>query len=219
MRRIAFAAAIAMCLGLAACGGGSGSSSTASAEAAAESFASLTGTETNLVVAVGPGTKVRAYACDGDSTALWWTGDSSNGAFKADSTDGGATLDIKIGSSVDGTVTFKDGTAIPFSASPTTGAQGLYSVDLAADGKMTGTSLGGNTFTGQFDFKGNTLTGEVGTPAGAKVTIRASQSKTGGTTSPGSYLAVLDANGGAKGFQLKVPGKPAEGFVSGWVMP
>jgi hypothetical protein len=184
-----------------------------------ESFASLTGTETNLVVAVGPGTKVRAYACDGDSTALWWTGDSSNGAFKADSTDGGATLDIKIGSSIDGTVTFKDGTAIAFSASPTTGAQGLYSVELSADGKMAGTSLGGNTFTGQFDFEGNTLSGEVGTPVGTKVTIRASQSKTGGTTSPGSYLAVLDANGRAKGFQLKVPGKPSEGFVSGWVMP
>jgi hypothetical protein len=84
---------------------------------------------------------------------------------------------------------------------------------------MAGSSLGGNTFSGQFDFAGNTLAGDVTTPGGTKVTISASQTKTGGTTSPGSYLAVLDAQGRAKGFQLKVTGKPAEGFVSGWVMP
>jgi hypothetical protein len=218
VRRIVVAAAIAACLSLAACSG-SDVNKSAPPETAKESFASLSSTGINLVVAVGPGTKVRAYACDGDTTALWWTGESSGGAFKATSTDGGATLDIKIGSSVDGTVTFKDGTAIAFTANATTGAQGLYSVELAADGKMTGTSLGGNTFAGQFDFKGNTLAGEVGTPSGKKVTITASQTKTGGTTSPGSYLAVLDAEGRAKGFQLKVPGKPAEGFLAGWVMP
>lgn len=219
MRRVFFAAAAVVCLSLAACSSGGGASPSAAAGAAKESFASLTGTQTNLVVAVGPGTTVKAYACDGDSTALWWTGDSSNGAFKAISTDGAATLDVKIGNNVDGTVTFKDGTTIPFSAVATTGAQGLYSVELAADGKMAGTSLGGNTFTGQFDFKGNTLAGEVGTASGQKVTINASQAKTGGTTNPGSYLAVLDAVGQAKGFQLKTKGKPADGFVSGWVMP
>ena len=219
VRRVLFAAAIVVCLGLAACSSGGAASPSAAAGTAKESFASLTGTQTNLVVAVGPGTTVKAYACDGDSTALWWTGDSSNGAFKAVSTDGAATLDVKIGNNVDGTVTFKDGTAITFSAVATTGAQGLYSVELAADGKMAGTSLGGNTFTGQFDFKGNTLTGEVGTASGQKVEINASQTKTGGTTNPGSYLAVLDAVGQAKGFQLKTKGKPADGFVSGWVMP
>ena len=217
MRRVFVAAAVVACLALAACG--SGTSQSAAPGGAKESFASLAGTQPNLVVAVGPGTTVKAYACDGDSTALWWTGNSSNGAFKAVSSDGGATLDIKIGTSVDGTVTFKDGTAITFSATATTGAQGLYSVELGADGKMTGTSLGGNTFSGQFDFTGNTLAGEVGTPSGQKVTIKASQTRTGGATNPGSYLAVLDAAGQAKGFQLKTKGKPSDGFVSGWVMP
>jgi hypothetical protein len=219
VRGVLLAAAMVASLGLAACGGGADANKSASPEAVKESFASLKGTTTNLVVAVGPGTKVRAYACDGDSTALWWTGDSSNGSFKATSTDGGATLEARIGPTVDGTVTFKDGTLIPFSAAATTGAQGLYAVELAKDGKMTGTSLGGDTFAGQFDFAGNTLAGEVGTPSGKKVTISASQSKTGGKTSPGSYLAVLDAEGRAKGFQMKVAGKPSEGFVSGWVMP
>jgi hypothetical protein len=218
MRRFLLFGAVCAGLILAACGGGS-SDKAASPNGVKESFASLKGTTTNLVVAVGPGTSLRAYACDGDSTALWWTGDSSNGSFKAASTDGGATLDVKIGDSVDGSVTFKDGTVIAFSAKATTGAQGLYSVELLADGKMSGTSLGGNTFTGQFDFKGNTLAGEVGTPAGKKIKISASQAKTGGTTPPGSYLAVLDGEGRAKGFQLKVPGKPSGGFVSGWVMP
>ena len=84
---------------------------------------------------------------------------------------------------------------------------------------MAGTSLGGNAFAGQFDFAGNTLAGTVTTPAGETVTIAASQSQTGGTTAPGSYLAVLDAAGQAKGFQLRVPGKPSDGFVAGWVMP
>lgn len=92
-------------------------------------------------------------------------------------------------------------------------------MELLPDGTMSGTSLGGNTFTGQFDFAANSLSGEVTTPAGTKVTIEASQANTGGTTSPGSYLAVLDAVGQAKGFQLKVPGKPSEGFITGWVMP
>ncbi len=219
MRRFAALATVCVCLFATSCGSDASSKATTSPDVPKESFASLQGTATNLVVAVGPGTKVRAYACDGDTTALWWTGDSTNGSFKSTSTDGAATLDLKIGGSVDGTVTFADGTAIAFSATPTTGAQGLYSVELASDGKMTGSSLGGNTFTGQFDFAGNTLAGAVTTPTGKKVTISASQTKTGGTTSPGSYLAVLDAQGRAKGFQLKVAGKPAEGFVSGWVMP
>lgn len=220
MRRNILLAALCAGLILPACGSnGDGAKKSADPVAVRETFASLKGTTTNLIVAVGPGAKVRAYACDGDSTALWWTGDSSNGSFKSASTDGGATLDVKIGDNVDGTVTFKDSTAISFSAKATKGAQGLYSVELSADGAMTGTSLGGNTFSGQFDFKRNTLAGEVGTPSDETVKISASQTKTGGTTSPGSYLAVLDAEGRAKGFQLKVPGKPAEGFVSGWVMP
>jgi hypothetical protein len=219
MRRLAVFAILSACLVATSCGSDASSKTTNAPDVPKESFASLQGTATNLVVAVGPGTKVRAYACDGDSTALWWTGDSTSGSFKSTSTDGAATLDLKIGSNVDGTVTFADGTAIAFSATATTGAQGLYSVELATDGKMTGTSLGGNTFTGQFDFAGNTLAGDVQTPSGKQVTISASQTKTGGTTAPGSYLAVLDAQGRAKGFQLKVPGKPAEGFVSGWVMP
>lgn len=219
MRRLALLATVCASVLAASCSSDDSSNTTAPAGVPKESFASLDGTATNLVVAVGPGTKVRAYACDGDTTALWWTGDSANGSFKSPSTDGGATLEVEIGENVDGTVTFTDGTAIAFSAKATTGAQGLYSVELATDGKMTGTSLGGNTFAGQFDFVGNTLAGEVTTPAGQKVTISASQTKTGGSTAPGSYLAVLDADGHAKGFQLKVTGKPAEGFVSGWVMP
>ena len=193
--------------------------SPAAAPLATEFFAPLTGTEANLVVALGPGTKFRAYACDGDTVALWWTGDLANGAYSGTSTDGGATLQATVGDTIAGTVTFKDGTAVPFTAAPTTGAEGLYAVDLQPDGTMAGTSLGGNAFTGQFDFAGNTLAGSVTTPAGETVTIAASQSKTGGTTSPGSYLAVLDAAGQAKGFQLRVPGKPSEGFVAGWVMP
>jgi hypothetical protein len=219
MRRILVLLGVLGCLLLAACGDDDTADKAATTDGTKETFASLAGTKTNLVVAVGPGTRVRAYACDGDSTALWWTGESANGAFKAASTDGGATLDVKIGNNVDGTVTFKDGTKVNFTAKPTTGAQGLYSVELPADGKMSGTSLGGNTFAGQFDFKANSLSGEVATPAGKKVKISASQAKTGGTTPPGSYLAVLDAEGRAKGFQLKTPGKPADGFVSGWVMP
>ena len=222
MRRFCVWAVICMSLVFAACGGGDDAnrdSTSVPTDAVAESFASLTGTTTNLVVAVGPNGKVRAYACDGDSTALWWTGDSSSGSFEATSSDGGATLSAKIGNTIEGTVTFKDGKSIEFSAKPTTGAQGLYSVELLPDGKMSGTSLGGNTFAGQFDFKGNTLAGEVTLPVGKKIKIDASQSKTGGTTAPGSYLAVLDADGHAKGFQLRTPGKPAEGFVAGWVMP
>jgi hypothetical protein len=191
----------------------------AAGEAVQEHFTALTGTETNLVIAVGPGSKVRAYACDGDTTALWWTGESADGSFTAVSSDGGATLDVTLGDSIDGTITFTDGTAIAISASPTTGAQGIYSVELLPDGTMSGTSLGGNTFIGQFDFEANTLAGEVTTPAGETITIGASQADTGGTTAPGSYLAVLDAVGQAKGFRLRVPGKPSEGFDASWVMP
>jgi hypothetical protein len=221
MRRFVLFAAIAACLVLAAaCGDDDDSAKTTpAANAVTETFAALQGTKTNLVVAAGPGTKVRAYACDGDATALWWTGDAASGAFKATSTDGGATLDVKLGANVEGTVTFKDGTKVSFTAKPVSGAEGLYSVELPSDGKMTGSSLGGNTFSGQFDFKANSLSGEVTTAAGKKVTIKASQAKTGGTTPPGSYLAVLDASGQAKGFQLKTTGKPADGFVTGWVMP
>jgi hypothetical protein len=210
--------ALLVCLALAACGDDDGAKKTPDPTAVRETFASLSGTTANLVVAVGPGTRVRAYACDGDSTALWWTGDSANGAFKATSTDGGATLDAKVGDTVVGSVTFKDGKKVDFTAKAATGAQGLYAVELPADGKMTGSSLSGNAFSGQFDFKGNTLSGEV-RASGKTVKISASQAKTGGTTAPGSYLAVLDAEGEAKGFQLKTKDKPADGFVSGWVMP
>ena len=222
LRRICFWAAMCISLVLFACGGSDSSNdnkANAPADAAKESFASLKGTATNLIIAVGPGSRVRAYACDGDSTALWWTGDSSGDTFKATSSDGGATLTAKLGDTVKGTITFKDGKSIDFSTKATTGAQGLYSVELLADGKMTGTSLGGNKFAGQFDFKGNTLAGDVTLPAGKTIKISAKQSKTGGSTSPGSYLAVLDAKGQAKGFQLRSPGKPADGFVAGWVMP
>ncbi len=194
--------------------------SPAAAEPATEYFSPLAGTEANLVVALGPGTKVRAYACDGDTVALWWVGEATDGSFAATSADGGATMAVRIdGGKADGTVTFTDGTVIPFSATPTTGAEGIYAVDLRPDGTMAGNSLGGSMFSGQFDFAGNTLAGQVVTPAGDTVTIAASQAQTGGTTAPGSYLAVLDAAGQAKGFQLKVPGKPSEGFVAGWVMP
>jgi len=221
MRRIWVLGVVCLSLVLVACGGGDSKkgSAAASPDGVKESFASLSGTKTNLVVAVGPGTRVRAYACDGDSTALWWTGDSANGSFSSTSTDGGATLNVKVGDKVEGTVKFKDGKTVDFSAKPVTGAQGLYSVDLASDGKMSGTSLGGNTFAGQFDFKGNTLAGEVTQPGGNKVKINASQSKTGGSTAPGAYLAVLDATGQAKGFQMRTAGKPADGFIAGWVMP
>jgi hypothetical protein len=198
----------------------SSGTSPAPVEPATEYFAPLAGTEADLVVAVGPGTKVRAYACDGDTVALWWVGDATDGSFAAPSVDGGATMAVRIeGDTADGTIAFTDGTVIPFSAAPTSGAEGIYAVDLQPDGTMAGSSLGGNVFSGQFDFEGNTLAGQVVTPAGETVTIEASQAQTGGTTAPGAYLAVLDAAGQAKGFQLKVPGKPSEGFVAGWVMP
>ena len=213
---------LVLCLGLliAACGGGDDKKSApaASGDSVKESFASLSGTKTNFVIAVGPGTRVRAYACDGDATALWWTGESANGAFTATSTDGGATLTAKLGDTISGKVTFKDGKSVDFNAKATTGAQGLYTVELASDGKMTGSSLAGNAFKGQFDFAKNTLSGEV-TAAGKQVKIDASQSQTGGKTPPGTYMAVLDEKGQAKGFQMRSPGKPADGFIAGWVMP
>ena len=224
MRRVALALAlvVAVCASVVtvACGNDDDSSkSSPSSTGVKENFVSLDGTKINLVVASGPGIQVRAYACDGDSTALWWTGQATGDTFKATSTDGGATLDVKLGANVEGSVTFKDGKNIKFTAKPATGAQGLYAVELPPDGKMAGSSLRGNAFTGQFDFKANSLSGEVRTADAKTVKIAASQAKTGGTTAPGSYLAVLDDKGQAKGFQLKTKDKPGEGFVAGWVMP
>ena len=154
--------------------------SPAPAAPATEYFAPLAGTEANLVVALGPGTKVRAYACDGDTIALWWVGDATNGSFAATSADGGATMAVRIdGGMADGTVTFADGTVIPFSAMPTTGAEGIYSVELQTDGTMAGPRSGATRSPGSSISQANTSPGQVETPAGETVTIAASQAQTG----------------------------------------
>lgn len=217
MRRIALLT-LPLCVLTIACGGDDSSSSTKE-RAVQETFAALEGTSANLVIAEGPNDTVRAYACDGDSTALWWTGTASGDRFTATSSDGAAKLDVTLGEDQRGTVTHSDGSVVSFAAKAVQGAEGIYAVELASDGTMKGSSLGGNAFSGQFDFTKNSLSGKVTTPEGKTIKIEQSQTATGGTTAPGSYLAVLDADGHAKGFQEKVPGKPAEGFVAGWAMP
>jgi hypothetical protein len=186
------AAAVALVAG-AACGRGHGPEpvtsalhvSRADAERAVnrQTFVGkVDGTKAYVAVEVRPGAPVRAYVCDGQAVAQWFSGTPSGDVLQATAESGtGVVAATRHGDAFTGTVTVA-GVAHPFTAARAAYPGGLYLAGTPADrGGLRGTwiVLADGTFRGTATKEGKVVDSTV-SPQSGEATVG------GETTSIGS---------------------------------
>jgi hypothetical protein len=115
----------------------------------------VSGTKAFVAVVAAPAQQgqdtgaVQVYVSDGRGLSEWFSGPISDGGFAAQSDDGDAEAEGKLGGgSVTGTVTLPDGKTGNFEASPPSGGAGLYELTVSSGGELSGASAAGLALKG-----------------------------------------------------------------------
>jgi hypothetical protein len=121
--------------------------------------------------------KVKAYLCDGWNIWEWFEGSMPENELDFTSDNGAKLKATYTQKAINGTIDLSDGTSFTFETSPTTGASGLYTVNIGSDGRFEGFSEAGGLIRGTIDEEPSggkhTTTGTVTSPDGDRFDIEA----------------------------------------------
>lgn len=138
--------------------------------------------------------EARAYLCNGADVIEWFdqgglTGEGG-GQIDLRASDGARLAGTIAGESVTGEVTLPDATSLTFEATRATGAEGLYTLTVAPDGHVAGTSAEGLQLEGKLRITGTiTLADGTAVPYEWGVVI----------DDPAELRAIVLGNGGSRG--------------------
>ncbi len=148
--------------------------------------------------------EVRAYLCSGASINEWFWG-SANGNELDLTSEGGARLEGEITpDAATGTITLPDGNSVPFEAALASGVAGLYTVSVLPDGRVIGSSEGGDRMEGQVveEEDNSVLTATATAPDGQTLDFQAVTQ----SIEPDDYRLVVLPDGRVKGGKTKGTG-------------
>ena len=164
--------------------------------------------------------KVQAFVCDGQpqGTAEWFAGQMSSNTLELTSASGNARLQVVLTEEeASGAVVLADGTMRRFAASAAYEGAGLYEVNVASDGRRTGTSANGAKDEGRVSSDGVWTTGTIRLPGGEAVDYRRRQ--TAGyqrSAQPDTYTTIVLPGAErerGRGGEVK-SGEPSSNFIS-----
>ncbi len=93
--------------------------------------------------------EVKAYLCDGQTVSDWFVGSVEGNDLNLSSGSGAQLVGQLTSNAATGTITDPLGESVSFEAPLATGIAGLYNVNVASDGTLSGTSQTGGQLEGQ----------------------------------------------------------------------